>query len=127
MNAVDRGGLTRVNNITFQLFLAMEDGFRSLLSAAPASCNLTKCVEGLTANEDVQCFWSLMSVDWTESCAEILLEMIVREWVKIRGFSLTSAYMETLKCQQQKTTQKSKELRKQLQSVPNTMNKDEDK
>ena len=126
VNAVDRGGLTRVNNATFQLFLAVENEFRSLLSAAPASCNPTECAEGITANEAVQCVWSSISVDWTKSCAETLLEMIVSEWVKIRGFSETSMYMETLKFQQQKTTQKSKGLRKQLQSAPKMMKKDED-
>ena len=93
VNAVDYGGLTQVNNITFQLFLEVEDRFRSLLSA---SCNPTECVEGLTANEDVQCVWSSTSVDWTKSCTETLLEMIVSEWVKIQEFSDTSTYMETL-------------------------------
>ena len=126
VNTVDRGGLTRVNNITFQLFLAVENGFRSLLSAAPASCNPTECAESLTANEDVQCVWSSISMEWAKSSTETLLEMVVGEWVKIRRFSETSMYMEKLKYQQQKTTQKSKGLRNQLQSLPKMMKKDKD-
>ena len=111
VDTVNRGGLTRINNITFQLFLIMEKGLRRIVSAPSESHNPEKCVEELMADDDVHCIWMLVSIDWTEACAETLLQMIVTEWTKIRGFSYASAYVEKLKNQEKKTTQKTKRLR----------------
>ena len=44
--------------------------------------------------------------------------MIVNHWVKIRGFSYASAWLEKFKTAQKKTTQKSKGIRKTLTSKP---------
>lgn len=114
-----------MNNITFQLFLTMERCLRTIVSAAPflQHPGPVKCVEDIKEDEDVQCVWSLISIDWSESCADALLEKILSEWIKIRGFSYASAYVEKLKCKECKSTQKSKVLRKQLQSVQSTAKK----
>ena len=62
-----------------------------------------------------------LEFDWSESCADALLEKILSEWIKIRGFSYVSAYVEKLKCKERK----SKGLRKQLQSVQSSAKKGE--
>ena len=72
----------------------------------------------LVENEDVQFLWSLISADWEEASASVLLEMVVNQWVKIRGFSYASAWVEQYKTAQKKTTQKSKGVRKQLLPRP---------
>ena len=117
VDTVNCRGLTRINNITFQLFLIMEKGLRRIVSAPSESHNPEKCVEELMSDNDVHCIWMLVSIDWTEACAETLLQMIGTEWTKIQGFSYASAYVEKLKNQKKKTTQKTERLRKQLQPV----------
>ena len=118
VEAVDRGGLTRVNNITFELFWTMEKTLRDIMSTSPVSRVPEKCIERVKSNDDVQFVWCLMSSDWAEASAIALLEMIITEWIKIRGFSYASAWVEKFKSEQRKTTQKAKGLRKQLQSMP---------
>ena len=67
-------------------------------------------------NEDVQFFWSIIGADWDENCGSVLLQMLVSQWVKIRGFSFASAWIEKYKT----TIQKSKGVRKQLLPKPTT-------
>ena len=53
--------------------------------------------QALVVNEDVQFLWSMISADWEEASASTLLQMIVNQWVKIRGFSHVGAWVELLK------------------------------
>ena len=115
---INRGGLTRVNNNTFEVFVAMEYALRRHLNVDQAP-NLTDRVNSaIIENEDVQFLWSILSSDWDEETGSILLEMVVSQWVKIRGFSVASAWVERYKSTQKKTTQKSKGVRKQLLPKP---------
>ena len=60
----------------------------------------------------------MVSVDLTDELSSTeLLQHIVEMWVKIRGFSMTSAWLEEYKCASQKKTKAKKGLRKQLQST----------
>ena len=74
--------------------------------------------QALVVNEDVQFLWSLISADWEVASASRLLQMIVNQWVKIRGFSYAGAWVEQYKTAQKKTTQKSKGVSKQLLPRP---------
>ena len=65
---------------------------------------------------NVQFIWHLLSSEWEEESGTTLLKMIISEQVKIRGFSYTSSWIEKYKASQKITIQKSKGLRKQLQS-----------
>lgn len=96
INAINRGGLTKVNNDTYELFVAME---------------VELC---MVQNNNVQFFWSIICSEWEEKVGHILLEMIISEWVTIRGFSYASAWIEKFKQATKVTTEKSKGLRKQL-------------
>ena len=71
----------------------------------------------LTKSDPVQFMWYLISADWNDDTSAHLLDSIVTDWVKIRGFSLTGAWLEKYKADNKKTTQKSKGVRKQLLSV----------
>ena len=60
----------------------------------------------------------MLSAEWEEGSATALLEMVVNQWVKIRGFAYASAWLEKYKTAQKKITQKSKGIRKHLTSKP---------
>ena len=123
VEAVDCGGLTQINNITFELFWAMEKALRTIVSASPVSHIPEECNEMIKNNDDVKFIWCLMSSDWAEASGKVLLEMIINEWTKIRGFSYASTWVEKFKSEQRKTTQKRKGLRKQLQTMPSRAKK----
>ena len=80
--------------------------------------DLEHIIASISENEDVLFLWSLVSADWEESSASALVEMIIRQWVKIRGFSYANAWIEQYKVAQKQTTQKSKGVHKQLISNP---------
>lgn len=115
---IDRGGLTHINDITFQVFQAMEHELRKHLCTTKVPTLNDHVKRTLVENEDVQFLRSLISADWEEASASVLLEMVVNQWVKIRGFSYASAWVEQYKTAQKKTTQKSKGVRKQLLPRP---------
>ena len=67
-------------------------------------------------NEDVQFYWSMVSVDMEDETASLeLLQSIVELWVRVRGFSITAAWLKQYKHASQKVTKAQKGLRKQLQ------------
>ncbi len=117
VHIIDRGGLTRVNNSTFELFVSMEHHFRKHVCRFEAP-DFEAATTAILSNEDVLFLWSIVSSDWEEDSATALLDMVVKEWVKIRGFSLASAWVEKYKVARKQTTQKSKGLRKQLITNP---------
>ena len=72
--------------------------------------------EEIISSPDVLFVWSLLSSEWEEKTSNELLNMIVSEWVKIWGFHYASGWIEKYKESQKQMMQKSKGLRKQLQS-----------
>lgn len=126
-NAVDRGGLTHVSHVTYMLFLSMETELRKHLN--PSCASETSGVKGVATtavkeDEDVLFYWSLISINWGEEEAEALLNFIVDHWITLRGFSFTSAFMEKYKQANKKPLQKTKALRKTLNSKDDTKNTD---
>ena len=114
IHALNRGGLTMVNNATFDVFIAIEHEVRKHLGK-----DLTEEVkEKIAHSEEVTFFWSLVCGDWEEESADVLLQMIVNQFVKIRGFSYASHLVEEYKSANKRLTQKSKGIRKQLISQP---------
>ena len=55
--------------------------------------------------------------DLEETAAEELFKMIVAHWITLRGFSFAGALLEKYKQLNKKNVQKSKGVRKQLQSI----------
>lgn len=112
---VNRGGLTLVNNSTFDVFLAIEEVNKRI-----GEDWTDKVKAEIVESEDVEFLWSLVCGDWEEGSSKALLQMIVNQYVKIRGFSYSSKLMEEYKAANKKTTQKSKGIRKQLISSNDT-------
>ena len=70
---IDRGGLTCVNNITFELFQAMEIEFHEHLKL-PLPENFRSIVaSAIVNNEDVLFFWDIISTEWEEEVSRILI------------------------------------------------------
>ncbi len=118
IHSVNRGGLTLVNNATFDVFLAIEDEVKRRLGR---DMELTdEVMAEIAESEDVSFFWSVVCGEWEEESSAALLQMIVNQFVKIRGFSYASDCVERYKVANKKTTQKSKGIRKQLVAQPSS-------
>ena len=117
MSSVDRGGLFYINDNTFILFSSIELKTQQLLPnslSGPTQIHAIK--KTIAEDEDINRYWSIISIDISseEDSAE-LLDMLVDMWVTMRGFAITSSWMEEYKRAAAKTVKKSKGLRKQLQ------------
>ena len=115
---INRGGLSFVNNPTYQLFYSMEMAVQQELTqqTAPSITSgfKSEVIKKIHDHEDVVFHWSIVSADWEKEVAELLLGMIVELWVTVRGFAFACHWMEGYKQRQRKSTQKSKGVRKQL-------------
>ena len=116
-NTKDRGGLCHVSNDTYELFLALEKEFRKYLTGDQLQDLTAEMKQELKENENIQFIWYIISADWASEISSQLLNSIIAEWVKIRGFSLAVAWVEKYKAANKKTTEKSKGVRKQLLST----------
>ena len=117
VKTVDRGGLFYINDPTF-FFRAVEMTTQALLPKHLRNSSGNRkdgLQQKITEDEDVQFYWSMVSIDIEDEKASLeLLQSIVELWVRIRGFSITSAWMELYKRASQKVTKAQKGLRKQL-------------
>ena len=119
LKTVDRGGLFYVSESTFLFFRAVELATQAFLPNhlhSSSESSRKGLQDKIIADEDVQFYWSMVSVDLQDEVSSELLQHIIDLWVKMRGFALTSAWMEAYKRASQKTTKGKKGLRKQLNS-----------
>ena len=114
---IDRGGLCHVNNDVYELFLVMEKELHKRISFDKLTDMTPELRKELKECDSVQFIWYLISADWDDNSSSHILDSMIAEWVKIRGFSLAGAWVEQYKAANKKTTQKSKGVRKQLLSV----------
>ena len=117
VRTVDRGGLFHINTSSFLFFRALEIATHALLPCHLRNpCNNTDGLQHKIAeDEDVRFYWSMLSVDIHEEATTTkLLQSIVELWVRIQGFSITSAWLEQYKRASQRTTKAQKGLRKKL-------------
>ena len=77
-------------------------------------------IEFVRKDDDVQFYWSMLSVDIEEEHNSELLHHIVQLWLTIRGFSISKAWMENYKCAAKSDISKSKSLRKNLKTKAKT-------
>ena len=97
LQQINRGGLICVNTTPYDLFYAMELELRSFITNEPRRCLGAEVKAKLERNDDVLFYWSIISAKWDQESEAILLRMTVDLWVTIRGFSLTSAWVERYK------------------------------
>ena len=114
---VDRGGLIHVSDAIYSSFVAMELELRNCISKSPLTDSVKDlAIQSIVENGDLLNSWTIVSVNWDDEESNELLKLIVEHWVKIRGFSMASSFIEKYKQARKKTLQKSKALRKNLVS-----------
>lgn len=121
LNLVDRGGLCRVSDVTYAAFISMETVVREQLRVDKATeleaGMKEKMVSNVMKSEDVRLQWGLIGVELDEGRSETLLNMIVNEWITLRGFSFAGGYMEIYKQATKQSLQKTKGLRTKLSAT----------
>ena len=84
-----------VNTTTFEMFEAMKCELRQHIHQGQIP-NLEHIITSIS-EEDVLFLWSLISADWEESNASAPLEMVVRHWVRVRGFHMPTLGLRSTK------------------------------
>lgn len=113
---LDRGGLTKLNGNTCQMFLTLEHTFRSLFGDeskvnASFATYFDKCCQQETVSS---CFYDLLCrTDSTDSLKEKILKDIIHLYFKVRMHHKCKIIMDSYR-RKTKTTKKSKGIRKQL-------------
>ena len=119
---VDRGVLIHVSHDVFMTFYSFEMELRKHLTADSNYSLKDRALQSILINEDVLFHWANVSFHWGDQEAKELLKLIAEHWITVRGFSFISGLMGKYKQSQKKRTQKSKGLRKTLDtsSISNT-------
>ena len=116
---IDRG-LFHISDNTFCFFKAVEIKTQECLPGHLRSQSSDKGKDSLLKavidDEDVQYYWHMLAlyIIKDEDVAE-LLHAIVDLWITMRGFALTSSWLEQYKLANKKNVKKSKSLREGLQ------------
>ena len=117
-NALDRGGLWHVSDTAYNLFYAIEEVVRQhlVVTAANTFTEGTREVilSAVMCSEDVLFQWCLLTADADDANGKDLLQMIVKLYITIRGFSFASSCVELFKKANKTTLQKGKGIRKEL-------------
>ena len=131
IQSIDRGGLFSVSDSTFNLFKAIEVRTKAILPEQLACLNQQynkdEVIHTIIAGETVQLKWKPVRVNvMDEEDASELLFGIVEMWVTVRGFSITSKWMEEYKQAKEKVVKKKMSLRKELQAKLSTSTSNSD-
>jgi len=120
IKAQDRGGLLYMKETTYSLFLSIEAELREHLQALTGlepTSSADVMIKEITSSEDVLFFWHICSADFEIEDNEVhdmLLQMILKLYVTMRGHSYSNALMEKFKQSKKKSTQRSKSLRRDI-------------
>lgn len=118
LNAVDRGELWDVNDMTFTLFLILEEEIRQFFTTyhfnwfRSEANPKQKIVEHLQQNGNIPFQWSLLTTSLQEVASSLLKRIL---YVTVRGFGFASSCIEMFKQTTQQSLQRKKALRKHIQ------------
>ncbi len=120
MNMVDRGGLFHISDVTYKFFHCMEMLVRKVFHRNNVRNFNTETKDRLIISilhdEEVTSHWNNLMEEVESDEANVLLKMVVELYITIRGYSFTKTLVEEYKQVAKKTTQKSKSLRKTIES-----------
>ena len=118
VDVVDRGGLLHIKEGTYMFFYAVEEEvrehfhLRKISQLAEGSReHIEECV---LENDEVLFQWCMLTADADDDVGAVVLGMLVKLWITVRGFSFTSAWLEQLKQRKKTCLEKAKALRKTL-------------
>ena len=121
-NIMNRGGLYQVSTAIYHLFYQMEVKIRqyySLKRAVLEPKGKKEIIKEVCESEEVTHQWQLLTEDEEDlRVVDELYEMIVSEFVTVRGFYFASSIVEVYKKISSKSLQKTIGLRKTIQTLP---------
>ena len=97
---INRGGLCRIKEATFNVFLAIEEELKECLKTLTEMPQKDEIIQRVTANDDVEFYWLIATANFEIDEREVHLELlhkIVELYVTVRGFSFASAWLEKYK------------------------------
>ena len=118
----DKGGLVKVNDQAFRLFLSIENVVRVELPAKllgkfyeDSTSYKDKILDSVLQDGEVSRCWIILlgEVAQTEDGKNLLTD-IISLWIHSRGYGLTSSWLERHKREKELTVRKTKGLRKSL-------------
>jgi len=124
---VNRGGLYEVNDDVFLLFNAIEKAMQVKLMShlekgtnppSQQSSGKEEIIQCMLSDSNVLFYWDIVSYSIQDDGNRLeLLSHIARTWLTIRGFSITSQWMEQYKSMPSADNKKKKGLRKELKKL----------
>ena len=120
VNAVDRGGLCHVSDITFMFFMVVEEEARRFFSTRRFDWFRTeanpkeKVIEHMQSDSDVLFQWALLTASISNESTSLLLEKVITLYVTIRGHGFATSCIEMYKQNTQTNLQKKKALRNSI-------------
>ena len=128
LNLVDRGGLwhvndltyglfmimEEVNDLTYGLFMIMEEVTRQYFSTSERATTVNVIRDSLLKSNDILFQWSLIAAVSDGYVESTVLFEIIKLYVTIRGYAFTKSCMELYKQAKRKTIPKSRALRSNL-------------
>ena len=117
-NMIDRGGLLHVNYDTYTLFYLIEEHVRKHLTIdklhKQESDSKEIIIDTVLKNEDISFQWSMLASTLDHNVSKTLLDMVINEYITLRGFAFGASCLELYKQKSKKTLQKKKGIRKKL-------------
>lgn len=118
VSLVDRGGLCKVTEDVYTFFYEMEVVLRRFLCIEKItsfdSHFKESVIAALKSDDDVMYVWSQVTVEVDEAESKYLLDSIINLYFSIRGNSFVKSVMELYKLSAKRNIQKSKGLRKKI-------------
>jgi len=117
VRAVNRGGLWKVTDKAYQLFLIMENELRNKFRLHSVSDESRReMVESLLTNDDLLFQWCFCATDLQQDTTNTLLKQIVELFLTVHGHGFASSLLEVYKNITKKHLSKKKALRTELNS-----------
>ena len=120
VDVVDRGGLVHVKEGTYMFFCAMEEvreHFQVGKAINMKEGNREHVEDAVMDNEEVLFQWCMLTTGVSDADAAVVLELLVKLWITICGYSFASGWLELYKQSKMKSLQRSKALRKEIHYI----------
>jgi hypothetical protein len=116
LKTTDRGGLCHISDTCFELLIEIEQCVYCNLQrnfTTQDKASVQEIEQIALRDNDVKSIWNHCLLDVDEKIRDEVLHKIIHEWVMLRGYSMTSKYLEDYKRAKQEIMKK-KGTRKQL-------------
>uniref|UniRef100_A0A1X7TFE9 Uncharacterized protein n=1 Tax=Amphimedon queenslandica TaxID=400682 RepID=A0A1X7TFE9_AMPQE len=112
IETTDRGGLHYITDLAFELFVEIEIFVYHQLSQSQQQTT-HELTSSACRDPDILQVWGKCIIEYDDNETEILLNDIVKEWIKVRGHSMAIMEMEQHKRKKNETSKK-RSLRTEL-------------